>query len=75
MGSYNYLGFADNTGACADAAVEATEKYGVGVASSRCEMGEDEQKIPKIRHFRRFHDLQRSTGAFILKSNRLQQRA
>uniref|UniRef100_A0AAQ4QB72 serine C-palmitoyltransferase n=1 Tax=Gasterosteus aculeatus aculeatus TaxID=481459 RepID=A0AAQ4QB72_GASAC len=39
MGSYNYLGFADNTGACADAAVEATEKYGVGVASSRCEMG------------------------------------
>ncbi|KAK9531045.1 hypothetical protein VZT92_010496 [Zoarces viviparus] len=39
MGSYNYLGFAENTGACADAAVEVTEKYGVGVASSRCEMG------------------------------------
>ncbi|XP_031728684.1 serine palmitoyltransferase 2b [Anarrhichthys ocellatus] len=39
MGSYNYLGFAENTGACADAAIETTEKYGVGVASSRCEMG------------------------------------
>uniref|UniRef100_A0A8C2XG99 serine C-palmitoyltransferase n=1 Tax=Cyclopterus lumpus TaxID=8103 RepID=A0A8C2XG99_CYCLU len=39
MGSYNYLGFAENNGACADAAIEATEKYGVGVASSRCEMG------------------------------------
>ncbi|KAM9798345.1 serine palmitoyltransferase 2b [Neosynchiropus ocellatus] len=39
MGSYNYLGFAENRGACADAAIEATEKYGVGVASTRCENG------------------------------------
>lgn len=39
MGSYNYLGFAENNGACADAAVEVTEKYGVGVTSTRCEMG------------------------------------
>eukprot|EP00064_Thunnus_orientalis_P011242 superscaffoldBa00001605_g11272 len=39
MGSYNYLGFAENTGACADAAIEATQKYGVGVGSTRCEMG------------------------------------
>lgn len=39
MGSYNYLGFAENTGACADDALEATEKYGVGVGSTRCEMG------------------------------------
>ncbi|XP_049446092.1 serine palmitoyltransferase 2b [Epinephelus fuscoguttatus] len=39
MGSYNYLGFAENTGACADAAVEATEKYGAGVGSTRCEIG------------------------------------
>ncbi|XP_068609555.1 serine palmitoyltransferase 2-like [Brachionichthys hirsutus] len=39
MGSYNYLGFAENTGACADAAVEATQKYGVGVGSTRCEKG------------------------------------
>ncbi|XP_029903296.1 serine palmitoyltransferase 2b [Myripristis murdjan] len=39
MGSYNYLGFAENTGTCADAAVEATHKYGVGVGSTRYEIG------------------------------------
>ncbi|XP_008280215.1 serine palmitoyltransferase 2b [Stegastes partitus] len=39
MGSYNYLGFAENTGTCADAAIEATQAYGVGVGSTRCEMG------------------------------------
>lgn len=39
MGSYNYLGFAENTGPCADAATNATLKYGVGVASTRHEMG------------------------------------
>ncbi|XP_060908499.1 serine palmitoyltransferase 2b [Labrus mixtus] len=39
MGSYNYLGFAENVGACADAAIESTQKYGVGVGSTRCEMG------------------------------------
>lgn len=39
MGSYNYLGFAENTGACADAAVECTKKYGAGVSSTRSEMG------------------------------------
>lgn len=44
MGSYNYLGFAENTGACADAAVEVTHKYGVGVGSTRCEMGKSQTK-------------------------------
>ncbi|XP_030627598.1 serine palmitoyltransferase 2b isoform X2 [Chanos chanos] len=39
MGSYNYLGFAENTGLCADAATECTVKYGVAVCSSRHEMG------------------------------------
>lgn len=39
MGSYNYLGFAENTGFCADAAAEVTLKYGVGVCSTRQEMG------------------------------------
>ncbi|KAB5562619.1 hypothetical protein PHYPO_G00020010 [Pangasianodon hypophthalmus] len=39
MGSYNYLGFAKNTGSCADAAADATLKYGVGVSSTRQEMG------------------------------------
>lgn len=42
MGSYNYLGFAENTGSCADAAVEATKMYGVGVGSTRCEMGKSD---------------------------------
>lgn len=39
LGSYNYLGFAENTGSCADAAAEVTMKYGVGVASTRQEIG------------------------------------
>ena len=40
MGSYNYLGFAENVGYCADQAEAATKKYGVGVASTRQEIGE-----------------------------------
>ncbi|KAI1895321.1 hypothetical protein AGOR_G00105100 [Albula goreensis] len=39
MGSYNYLGFAENTGLCAEAAAAVTTKYGVGVSSTRQEMG------------------------------------
>lgn len=39
LGSYNYLGFAENTGPCADSAAEITAKYGVGVASTRQETG------------------------------------
>ncbi|XP_051578487.1 serine palmitoyltransferase 2 isoform X2 [Myxocyprinus asiaticus] len=39
LGSYNYLGFAENTGSCAAAAGEVTVKIGVGVASTRQEMG------------------------------------
>uniref|UniRef100_A0AAQ4P0Y5 Aminotransferase class I/classII large domain-containing protein n=1 Tax=Gasterosteus aculeatus aculeatus TaxID=481459 RepID=A0AAQ4P0Y5_GASAC len=39
LGSYNYLGFAENTGPCADAASEVAAKYGVGVASTRQEIG------------------------------------
>ncbi|TKS75882.1 Serine palmitoyltransferase 2 [Collichthys lucidus] len=39
IGSYNYLGFAENTGACNIADVATTQKYGVGVSSTRCEMG------------------------------------
>lgn len=43
MGSYNYLGFAENTGACADAAIESTQKYGAGVGSTRCEIGKGQR--------------------------------
>ncbi|CAM4647835.1 hypothetical protein PO909_011571 [Leuciscus waleckii] len=39
LGSYNYLGFAENTGSCATAAGDVTVKFGVGVASTRQEMG------------------------------------
>ncbi|XP_012511514.1 PREDICTED: serine palmitoyltransferase 2 [Propithecus coquereli] len=39
MGSYNYLGFARNTGACQEAAAKVLEEYGVGVCSTRQEIG------------------------------------
>ncbi|XP_059142148.1 serine palmitoyltransferase 2-like isoform X1 [Physella acuta] len=39
FGSYNYLGFAENNGPCADAVHETTNSYGVGVCASRQEMG------------------------------------
>ncbi|XP_077969691.1 serine palmitoyltransferase 2-like isoform X2 [Styela clava] len=39
LGSYNYLGFAENTGACSEDAVESIRKYGAGVCSSRKEVG------------------------------------
>lgn len=39
LGSYNYLGFAEPTGACADAAEAATRRYGLALASARAELG------------------------------------
>jgi len=39
MGSYNYLGFAQAAGACADDAEQTTWKSGVAVCSSRHELG------------------------------------
>ncbi|XP_078592782.1 LOW QUALITY PROTEIN: serine palmitoyltransferase 2-like [Branchiostoma floridae x Branchiostoma japonicum] len=39
LGSYNYLGFAENKGPCADAAAEALQQYGAGVCSTRQELG------------------------------------
>uniref|UniRef100_A0AAY5EZC5 serine C-palmitoyltransferase n=1 Tax=Electrophorus electricus TaxID=8005 RepID=A0AAY5EZC5_ELEEL len=39
MGSYNYLGFAENAGPCTNAAAAVTLKCGVGVCSTRQEMG------------------------------------
>ena len=40
LGSYNYLGFAETSGPCADAAIESVYKYGVGNCSPRRELGE-----------------------------------
>ncbi|KAI7799669.1 serine palmitoyltransferase 2b [Triplophysa rosa] len=50
MGSYNYLGFAENSGACADAALECCMKYGVGVSSTRQETGnlDKHQELEKL---------------------------
>lgn len=39
MGSYNYLGFAEKTGLCADESEAATRKYGIGICSFRQELG------------------------------------
>jgi len=39
MGSYNYLGFAENEGPCASAAQKTTYDLGLGVCSSRQELG------------------------------------
>jgi serine palmitoyltransferase len=39
MSSYNYLGFAQSEGPCADSAEETIRKYGLSTASSRAEVG------------------------------------
>lgn len=39
LGSYNYLGFAENVGPCAEAAEIAIKENGIGVASNRLESG------------------------------------
>ncbi|KAI6656914.1 Serine palmitoyltransferase 2-like [Oopsacas minuta] len=39
FGSYNYLGFAQNDGPCVEASKVTVEKYGIGMGSSRSEMG------------------------------------
>ncbi|XP_034827286.1 serine palmitoyltransferase 2 [Maniola hyperantus] len=39
LGSYNYLGFAEPSGECADAAEAATRRYGLALASPRGELG------------------------------------
>lgn len=45
MGSYNYLGFAENVGPCADASEEATKTYGLGVCSTRHEIGKYRKEL------------------------------
>ncbi len=39
LGSYNYLGFAENAGVTIDHTVEAVKKYGVGPCGRRAEVG------------------------------------
>ena len=40
LGSYNYLGFAENVGPCASAAETAIKENGIGIASNRLESGQ-----------------------------------
>ena len=39
VGSYNYLGFSENDGSCAEKAIEAVDSAPGGVGSSRAELG------------------------------------
>ena len=39
LGSYNYLGFAENVGPCVEAAEKAVQDYGIGGCSPRHEYG------------------------------------
>ncbi|KHJ46486.1 aminotransferase, class I/II [Trichuris suis] len=39
LGSYNYLGFAENSGTCAEQVERSIRDFGVGVCSSRQELG------------------------------------
>ncbi|KAF9736758.1 serine palmitoyltransferase component [Paraphaeosphaeria minitans] len=45
MSSYNYLGFAQSEGPCADAAEQAVRKYGVTMASPRADSGTSELTV------------------------------
>lgn len=39
LGSYNYLGFAANTGPCAENSIQTIHDYGLAMCSPRCEYG------------------------------------
>lgn len=39
MGSYNYLGFAENEGKCLESAVQSIKEYGISNGSRRAELG------------------------------------
>lgn len=45
LGSYNYLGFAEATGKCAEDSIESLNKYGIATCSSRLEYGENSSKL------------------------------
>lgn len=45
MGSYNYLGFAESSGPCAEAAIQAIYKYGVSTGATRQQYGTNDLHI------------------------------
>uniref|UniRef100_A0A1B6MR50 serine C-palmitoyltransferase n=1 Tax=Graphocephala atropunctata TaxID=36148 RepID=A0A1B6MR50_9HEMI len=54
LASYNYLGFAEATGPCAESAKLAVQKYGVALCSPRQELGTNEQHVELERLTARF---------------------
>jgi serine palmitoyltransferase len=48
LGSYNYLGFAQNNGIVADHVYETIQNYGVGVSTTHHELGSNKQLIIQI---------------------------
>ncbi|XP_063240412.1 serine palmitoyltransferase 2 [Bacillus rossius redtenbacheri] len=55
LGSYNYLGFAEKTGKCADSAIEAIHEYGLAMCSPVHEIG-----VHKL-----IAELERTTARFL----------
>lgn len=41
LGSYNYLGFAENSGVCAQAAINSIKTHSISVSSPRTELGKN----------------------------------
>nr|CAD7423798.1 unnamed protein product [Timema monikensis] len=54
LGSYNYMGFAENTGPCAEAAIEAIKKYGLAYCSPVREMGYNPLQMELEKSIARF---------------------
>ncbi|EPE07331.1 serine palmitoyltransferase 2 [Ophiostoma piceae UAMH 11346] len=54
VSSYNYLGFAQSDGPCAESAEEAVRKYGVTAGSSRAETGTNELALEVEREIANF---------------------
>ncbi|CAF1167658.1 unnamed protein product [Rotaria sordida] len=45
LGSYNYLGFAESNGPCAEAGIRSIEQYGITTCSTRHELGNQQYMI------------------------------
>ncbi|KAK3938357.1 serine palmitoyltransferase 2 [Diplogelasinospora grovesii] len=54
MSSYNYLGFAQSEGPCADAVEECVRKYGLGFASPRADSGTSDLTLEVEREIAQF---------------------
>jgi serine palmitoyltransferase len=54
MSSYNYLGFAQSEGPCADAVEETVKKYGVAAASPRADSGTSDLTVEVEREIAKF---------------------